>query len=468
MAGTSSTEAYNAFKEAGASDRVAGLGMLSTMGAMYGLMNNDYFKDFWFRDTYLDKAKVRSVVKEAAEQLSSKEFALETAKKTSTSKGAAKWLLDMQKNIVNRISKMKPGNLIHDSLNEGVEETVEEITSDAIKALYSGLNALGIADKERNYNFGITPEDMISRYFTSFVGGGIGGAVFSLHNRFDRKNNPILNSTLTQNDDSLKEIIYLLRDGKENQLRMELDRLHKAGKLGSTNLSGTELEFVKDGNITKAQYKSTSSGDSQNDLLYQQIGFYIDRINEVLKEEGLDLSDAELQYITQQADIAGKSIEETRQGYLNLKKLSKQQTIEDKIISSGLYSQIFEDWNNLTSEIIKTKVELENLLTPADNEPKTPKDIEARIESMRNNSEYQRLRLKIDTLRAQRDEILTGKKNDFYTGQLLFAASPQLVDNFVSGFGIHNYTRWKYKKEYDSLQQDEKIKLMLNIKHIVL
>lgn len=459
MAGTSSTEAYNAFKEAGASDRVAGLGMLSTMGAMYGLMNNDYFKDFWFRDTYLDKAKVRSVVKEAAEQLSSKEFALETAKKTSTSKGAAKWLLDMQKNIVNHISKMKPGNLIHDSLNEGVEETVEEITSDAIKALYSGLNALGIADKERNYNFGITPEDMISRYFTSFVGGGIGGAVFSLHNRFDRKNNPILNSTLTQNDDSLKEIIYLLRDGKENQLRMELDRLHKAGKLGSTNLSGTEIEFVKDGNITEAQYKATSSGDSQNDLLYQQIGFYIDRINEVLKEEGLDLSDAELQYITQQADIAGKSIEETRQGYLNLKKLSRQQTIEDKIISSGLYSQIFEDWNNLTSEIIKTKVELENLLTPADNEPKTPKDIEARIEAMRNNSEYQRLRLKIDTLRAQRDEILTGKKNDFYTGQLLFAASPQLVDNFVSGFGIHNYTRWKYKKEYDSLQQDEKDKI---------
>lgn len=459
MAGTSSTEAYNAFKEAGASDRVAGLGMLSTMGAMYGLMNNDYFKDFWFRDTYLDRAKVRSVVKEAAEQLSSKEFALETAKKTSTSKGAAKWLLDMQKNIVNHISKMKPGNLIHDSLNEGVEETVEEITSDAIKALYSGLNALGIADKERNYNFGITPEDMISRYFTSFVGGGIGGAVFSLHNRFDRKNNPILNSTLTQNDDSLKEIIYLLRDGKENQLRMELDRLHKAGKLGSTNLSGTEIEFVKDGNITEAQYKATSSGDSQNDLLYQQIGFYIDRINEVLKEEGLDLSDAELQYITQQADIAGKSIEETRQGYINLKKLSRQQTIEDKIISSGLYSQIFEDWNNLTSEIIKTKVELENLLTPADNEPKTPKDIEARIEAMRNNSEYQRLRLKIDTLRAQRDEILTGKKNDFYTGQLLFAASPQLVDNFVSGFGIHNYTRWKYKKEYDSLQQDEKDKI---------
>ena len=47
MAGTSSTDAYDAFKQAGASDRVAGLGMLSVMGAMFGLMNNDYFKDFW-------------------------------------------------------------------------------------------------------------------------------------------------------------------------------------------------------------------------------------------------------------------------------------------------------------------------------------------------------------------------------------------------------------------------------------
>jgi hypothetical protein len=46
MAGTSSTEAYESFKQAGASDRTAGLGMLSVMGAMFGLMNNDYFKDF--------------------------------------------------------------------------------------------------------------------------------------------------------------------------------------------------------------------------------------------------------------------------------------------------------------------------------------------------------------------------------------------------------------------------------------
>jgi hypothetical protein len=99
------------------------------------------------------------------------------------------------------------------------------------------------------------------------------------------------------------------------------------------------------------------------------------------------------------------------------------------------------------------------MLTPSDNESKTPKDIEAKIAAMRNNSEYQRLRLKLDNLRAERNAIINGEKNDFYTGQLLFAASPQLVDNFVSGFGIHNFTKYKYGKDYDKLTNDEKEKV---------
>ena len=69
MAGTSSTDAYDAFKQAGASDRVAGLGMLSVMGAMFGLMNNDYFRDFWFKDTYLDRTGVKNVIKDVAKKV---------------------------------------------------------------------------------------------------------------------------------------------------------------------------------------------------------------------------------------------------------------------------------------------------------------------------------------------------------------------------------------------------------------
>lgn len=459
MAGTSSTEAYDAFKQAGASDRVAGLGMLSVMGAMFGLMNNDYFKDFWFKDTYLDRTKIRSVIKESADKLSEKEFAAATTKQISTPKGAAKWVIDMQKSIMQRISKMKPGSLMYDSFNEGLEETIEEVSTDAVKAFYSGLNAVGIIDQDRQYNFGITPEDMLSRYFTSFVGGGIGGAVFSLHNRWESRNNPNLTQAIKEGGDGFKEIIYLLRDGKEQELRNELSRLHAAGKLASTNLSGSEFEIVKDGDKSTIQYKSAEKGNSQNDLIYQQLNYYIDRINEVIKEEGLDISDAELQWITETAGLTGQTVEQIRQAYLVNRKKQRENTITEKIIDSGLYSQLFDDWNDLTAQIIQTKVDLERMLTPSDTESKTPKDIEAKIAAMRNNSEYQRLRLKLDNLRAERNAIINGEKNDFYTGQLLFAASPQLVDNFVSGFGIHNFTKYKYGKDYDKLTNDEKEKV---------
>jgi hypothetical protein len=45
MAVTSATDSYSAFKNAGASDAVAGIGMLATIGSMYGMMNMDYFKN---------------------------------------------------------------------------------------------------------------------------------------------------------------------------------------------------------------------------------------------------------------------------------------------------------------------------------------------------------------------------------------------------------------------------------------
>lgn len=44
MALTSAEDSYRVFKDAGASDRVAGLGFLATSAALFGLMNGDYYK----------------------------------------------------------------------------------------------------------------------------------------------------------------------------------------------------------------------------------------------------------------------------------------------------------------------------------------------------------------------------------------------------------------------------------------
>jgi hypothetical protein len=51
MALTSGQDAYNSFKEAGASDQAAGIGALASMGALYGLMNIGYFEEWLFKGT---------------------------------------------------------------------------------------------------------------------------------------------------------------------------------------------------------------------------------------------------------------------------------------------------------------------------------------------------------------------------------------------------------------------------------
>lgn len=275
-------------------------------------MNSDYFRDVWYKGTYLDNTKVRQAVRDAAKNITEREFALSAAQQAEkeTAKGAAKWLLKAKDAITQRFKDLKPGDLIYDSLNEGIEETMEEVAMDSIKGMFKGMNALGIVDENTQLDFGITPEDMMSRYFTSFVGGAIGGAVFSLHNRFDGINNEGLTRIIKQGD-GLGELVYLIREGKLDQVRRELDRLHKNGSLGSTNLSGTELEYIKDGDSNKWVYKPADQGNSQNDLIHKQLGYYLDRISEVVKEEGMDLSDSELQTLMLM-DNGEHSIEELK------------------------------------------------------------------------------------------------------------------------------------------------------------
>lgn len=45
MAATSVQDTYGDFKNAGASDMMAGLGMWASMLSIYGLMHSDYFRD---------------------------------------------------------------------------------------------------------------------------------------------------------------------------------------------------------------------------------------------------------------------------------------------------------------------------------------------------------------------------------------------------------------------------------------
>lgn len=87
--------------------------------------------------------------------------------------------------IKDSLSKLTAKDLVKDSLAEGTEEVIEEISGDAVKAFFGGLNALGLIDKQKEYDFGFSVQNMASRYGTAFAGGALGGAVFHLQGKYE-------------------------------------------------------------------------------------------------------------------------------------------------------------------------------------------------------------------------------------------------------------------------------------------
>jgi hypothetical protein len=152
MAGTSSQQAYSEFKNAGATDAVAGLGMLSVMGGMYGLMNMDYFRNFLFKGTYLDQNPAKKAVKDLAQEV--KENL--TKWSVTTPKQAANFIVRGKQFFQNQFAKYSSNELVDSALNEATEEVMEEVTSDLTKALFAAGDALGIdmTKSERRLDFG--------------------------------------------------------------------------------------------------------------------------------------------------------------------------------------------------------------------------------------------------------------------------------------------------------------------------
>jgi hypothetical protein len=179
MAGTSTTGTFDAFKEAGASDFVAGLGSVASIFAMKTLMDSDYFREFWFNGTPLAKGEFKKALRDAADEVQ-KSINVGTLK---SNKAKASFIKNTSDVIVKHFKKLQTSGLFSGALNEGIEETMEEVSFDTIKGVSSALNSLGIFDKDVEYDFGFSLQGNLSRYMSSFVGGAIGGSVFHLHDK---------------------------------------------------------------------------------------------------------------------------------------------------------------------------------------------------------------------------------------------------------------------------------------------
>lgn len=448
MATTAATDSYEVFKEAGASDRVAGFAALGTMFAMKSLMDNDYFRDFWYNGTPLARSAERKAIKELS-GIIGKNYDLGA---DMTKKEASKFILKTKEFAEKYFKKINANKVFAGSMNEGIEETVEEFAQDAVKGITSSLHYLGLVDNDRKYDFGFSVEGMFYRYAASFVGGAIGGSVFSMHDVVSNINKKTAKES--GEDPWYKQIIYLYRNGRGEELRSELKRLHKKGKLGSTSLSGLNPEIIDGPDGVEIKYNFAKKGESQNDIIYNQVLNLFERIEGILSEENLMYSDEYL------SNLQFKS-EQDKEQFDSLNKKEKMFVLMPNIMDqlekeSGITSGIFDEWNNLSQDILSTKMQMEEMLKPESNSSKTESEVNTHIESVKKTAKYKELESKLKTLREERDKIASGSKNAYYYGKMMFALNPDLAAIYNGGIGLDNFAKSRFGKLYNDLTDEEK------------
>lgn len=468
MALTSAQDSYDSFKEAGATDRVAGLGALASFSAMFGLMKTDYFGGWLTKDTI---AEVKSVGKQTAQEFAEtvvpQIYRDATGSVTPT---VAKKLFGKYYDKINKVMRdvMTAGKsspvmgvgeqFLRRSLNEAVEETTEEITFDAVKGIFGGIESLfDIKLSEDQYarlDFNWSLEDALKRYAAAFIGGAIGGAVFEGVNQLELIKNPKARAFTEK--DVTRRLLYIYASGQGKDADEEFERLYKKGKLGNANLSAYKRRTVKgiDGDDVEIFDVGTEK-DNQNLAVYQAIKTEIQNIKHFLKSNRWIASNKELQRkmieIATKAYDAGESIQQY------MERTGESPIIETIVkgnflsfASKDIYEEMFNVYD-MEQDIIKRKNEIRATVQNEEEYEKAIKD----------DDELKYLEQRVKEQKQLVNDILGGKYADYYIEYGMFAADDIAKDRMISGKDkiletVETYVKLVHGEDYEKLNEEQK------------
>lgn len=332
------------------------------------------------------------------------------------------------------------------AFGEGIEEVGEELIMDFAKSTFNWAQEFGWTKTDTHLD---AWENMAERYGMSFFGGALGGAIFA---GVDLVQNSRNSEQLNQ------ELIYLIRNGKSNELIEELGKMRDKGKLGNKNLSATKYE-VDSKDATKLNWLSpTDTSDNQNDATYGMVKNYIQSLDTIIHQEGLAYSDQELLDKMVMGDQRMKSL------------LSFGKVGDDSfgpLMVDGYNGKLLQDWNTLTGKIVEIEQKLLDLEKGIiDGEKKYADDaaLQKAKQDKDNTSLYNVTRNKLLNgdgktkgklqLLEERDKFLNGQYSQYYVDQMLFA-----IDNSVNRFFFEptfkDYVESRTQQKYEDVAPDQ-------------
>lgn len=468
MALTSAQDSYDSFKAAGATDQVAGLGALASFAAMFGLMKTDYFGQWLTKGTI---AETRSLGQQTAQEFAraiAPEAYRTASGKVSTSvarKLFGKYYDKVNKVMHDFVTAGKSGaamgvgeQFLRRSLNEAVEETTEEITFDAVKGLFGGIESLfDIKLSEEQYerlNFNWSLEEALKRYGAAFLGGAIGGAVFEGVNQLELLNNP--QARAFREKDVTKRLVYLYASGQGNDVDEELERLYKKGKLGNKNLSAYKRRVIKGTDGTETEiFEVGSETDNQNLAVHQAIQTEIRNIKHFLNSNRWVASNKELQRKIVDIAIKAKDSGESVKSYMER---TGENPIIDVIVdgnflsfaSADIYAQMFEVYE-LEKKIATRKSEIRT----------TTQNLNDYEEAVKKDDEIKFLESQIKDQKKLVNDILNGEYADYYIEFGMFAADDVTQERITASENkilenVETYVKIIHGKNYKDLNTEQK------------
>lgn len=487
MALTSAESSLETFKKAGMSDTSAGISMIAYTAAMFGLMQSNYFKSWLFRNTWINaEPEITSAINGQSEKVaegimqsvkaSTKGERLLKLAPTATekqSKSLFKRIFNATKEAWNEktfapiraldisapgsvnAAKTTAGVYIHHSLNEGVEEVMEEQALDIIKLISLGLEKLGydLTDETKEkLEFGLTWNDAGQRYLTAFVGGAIGGAVFQ---GMDDWHTKVLNGNFTKYtgrgvDGELTRAIRLY--GEERVLK-ELERKSKKG-IANTNLAMSGKWTKDPTDSSKEIWTWDEKGDklSQNDVVYNALKIKIKALAEIMRKNQLLLTDEEVlkkiltpeqfqQFERSTNPILQQIRKDVKEGAAK-ENISEQEyrkkhhinNFEEFAKKSGFADVIITDFGNIALDIVELDQEIERrkgFITAQFPDSRASE----REEAIKKDVFIKDLEDKKKKKKEQLDALYAGKAASYYIRYANFASSSELVSSLISATG---------------------------------
>lgn len=303
------------------------------------------------------------------------------------------------------------------SLGEGLEEVSEELVADLSKTLGELAGKLGYFSQS---DYGAW-ENALDRYMMSFLGGAAGGGLFYGVDAIQNRNK--------QTQEFQTDLVYLLRQGKKDEILAEINRLKKEGKLGSKTLS---YKTAKSGNQDVFLTAETEQ-DSQSQYIYDTLVKTINQLDFILNDNQIKLNEDEIFDKMVQGEYRQNALSDFLKGD------------KDEIKNLSYITKYQQDFQKLAEDIINKDSEIQKYIAETTDPEKR-------------NSEFQE---KLAKLKAEKQQLLDyrdylfGEGSLGYVERMLFAMDTNLSGQYLA-LNYNQFVRNLYGKSVDELTEQEK------------